>query len=84
MTITTARILVEDTATELASGLKNAILYAYGTCFVGGSDVTVSNGLPVLAGSPFPVPIGIALGEKIYGICAAGQVEVRVLRYSPL
>lgn len=84
MTITTQRVLVQDTPTELASGLKNAIIYAYATCFVGGSDVTVSNGLPVLAGSPFPVPIGIALGEKLWGICGAGEVEVRVLRYSPL
>lgn len=84
MTITTAKVLVQDEATELAVGLKNAILYSYATCFIGGSDVTVTNGLPLLAGSPFPVPIGVALGEKLYGVCAAGQVEVRVLRYSPL
>lgn len=84
MTVTTEKVLVQTSATELASGLKNAVLYAYATCYIGGSDVTTTNGMPVFAGQYFPVPVGLILGEKVYGICGTGEVEVRVMRYSPL
>jgi hypothetical protein len=78
------------TLTTTAQGLPNEVLgYRRGmivynngasTAYIGGSDVTVANGMPIPAGQYSPV---IDAGPKliVYGI-AAGSVEVRVLEVS--
>lgn len=51
------------------------------TLFVGGSDVTAANGLPVVAQSFSPI---IDAGERmiLYGITSSGSVDVRVMELS--
>lgn len=79
----------DTTATALATGLRSIILFTDGNnprFFIGGSDVSQSNGFPVLAGIPFPIPIELAALETIYGLCptGTGPYSVNVLRYSLL
>jgi hypothetical protein len=76
---TTATAL--DTVDESDSQMGSSIaVYNNGasTVYVGGSDVTTSNGVPVAAGSWGP-SISLDGPERVYGIVASGTVEVRVL-----
>ena len=83
MTVASAAVTVATTATALhaadadpqsvsVSNVGAAIVY------LGGSDVTTSNGVPLAAGAS--VPVGLNGGEVLYGRVASGTVEVRVLR----
>lgn len=51
------------------------------TIYIGGSDVTTSNGLPVPAGSYSP-PIDAGYDLIVYGIAASGGLDVRVIEIS--
>lgn len=70
-----------DTATETdrPSGSSVAI-YNNGsvTVYIGASNVTTSNGVPVPAGTWGP-SVDLATNESLYGIVASGTCEVRVL-----
>ena len=49
------------------------------TIYVGGSDVTSSNGLPYAKHSS-PHTVSVPKGETLYGVCAAEETEsVRIL-----
>lgn len=48
------------------------------TVYLGGSDVTTSNGFPMPGGTYGPSVELADPGEGVYGIVAAGTVEVRV------
>ncbi len=51
------------------------------TVYIGGSDVTASNGYPVLAGTSSP-PIDAGPLMVIYGVTSSGSVNVRILEAS--
>ena len=78
---------VTTTATVIASGAAGTAHYpcAVGiqvpeggqTVYVGGPDVTSSNGWAVAAGTEFFIDVA---GEDVYGIVAATTQAVRVLR----
>lgn len=80
VTVTTSATRLDSSAeTDLVSG-SSLILYNNGsaTVYVGGSDVTTSNGVPVAASSWGP-SIDLDGAEGVYGIVASGTVDVRVL-----
>lgn len=85
MSVSSAAVSVATTATALhvadadALGIEVQNVGA-STVYVGGSDVTTSNGFPVAAGAAWYPPQPLAAGERVYGIVASGTVEVRVLR----
>lgn len=74
----------DNTPTELGAGLGRLILVGPATFYVGGSTVDATDGFPVGAGVVFPVPLGLATLEKLYGIAAsgAGSVPIHVLKTS--
>jgi hypothetical protein len=72
----------DTTPTELGAGLGRLVIVGPATFYIGGSNVDVTNGFPVGAGTVFPVPVGLATLEKLYGICASGTFDVRVLKIS--
>jgi len=86
MSVQSAAVTVATTATALAavdddfSSIEVANVGA-ATVYIGGSDVTTSNGFPVAAGASWYPPQSLAGGERVYGIVASGTVEVRVLRF---
>lgn len=78
-------ITVATTATQIvgqnhATG-RTVVVYNNGsaTVYIGGRDVTTTNGLPLVAGASVP----IATGSAIYGIVAASTVNVRRLEVYP-
>lgn len=72
----------DSTPVELGAGLGRLVVTGPATFYIGGSGVDVANGFPVGGGQVFGVPIGLATLEKLYGICASGTVDVRVLKIS--
>lgn len=78
----------QNTAVEIAAGLKDVILWVVpvsnDVCYIGGSDVSPALGLPVAEGQWTPVPIGLTISEKIYAISEVGAMEIRVFKSSPL
>jgi hypothetical protein len=77
VTVTDSATRLDSTAEEWAG--SSLIFYNNGsvTVFLGGSDVTTSNGVPVKAGTWSPA---LASGkDAVYGIVASGTVEVRIL-----
>ena len=76
---TTATRLDSTDETDDRSGSSIAVYNASSvTVYIGGSDVTTANGVPVSASSWSP---GIDLGgnEALYGIVASGTAAVNVL-----
>lgn len=70
-----------DTAVEGgADGVSAIAIYNNGaaTVYLGGADVTTTGGVPVAASSWGP-GMDMLASEGLYGIVAAGTVEVRVL-----
>lgn len=62
---------------DMAHFAATATFYNGSTGFsVGGSDVSVANGLPIVAGA-YP-SFELYRGENVYGIVASGTVDVRV------
>ena len=81
-------VSVGTTAAALpASNLSNRrsiIVYnndASAALYVGGSDVSTTNGIPVAAGT-FSPPVDAGSSMVLYGIVASGSVNVRVLEMS--
>ena len=67
----------------VAADNKNRTIYVQiignSTVYLGGSNVTDSNGIPVAKHEAFH-EIYVPLGETIYGVCASGVTEtLRVL-----
>lgn len=87
MSIASAAVSVATTATALhaaeSAGSDRVPLVVANvgaaTIYVGGSDVTTSNGVPIAAGASLTVN-ELAPGEVLFGIVAASTVEARVLR----
>jgi len=87
VTIQSAAVSVGTTATALnaaeSAGSDRVSLVVYNngasTIYVGGSDVTTSNGVPIAAGASLAVN-ELDVAERLYGIVASGTVEARVLR----
>jgi len=53
------------------------------TLYIGGSDVTTTNGLPVPAGSYSPA-LDAGVRTIVYGVVASGSVDVRVMELSDI
>lgn len=77
-------VSVTTTATRLdnatsGSSSQGAAIYNNGaaTVYVGGADVTTSNGYPLAAGAQLTADL--TEGDALYGRVATGTVEVRVL-----
>lgn len=77
-----------DTAVEAVSSTRSDAIAGQGvlvwndgaaTIYLGGSDVTTANGVPVPAGTWSPAIELAELGEGLYGIVASGTVAARVL-----
>jgi hypothetical protein len=85
MSIVSTAVSVTGTATALpASGITGpttvrTLIYNNGTAtiYVGGSDVTTSNGIPIEVGSSLGMDVTVT--ETLYGIAASGTHNVRVL-----
>lgn len=90
MAVSSRAVSVTTTATRLDSG-SDAEDRVYGsslsfynesavTVYLGGSDVTTANGVPVPADSWSPgLDLYLTTDDAVYGIVAAGSAEVRVL-----
>lgn len=83
MAVTTRAVSVANTATRLdavAEIGEEILVFNNGsaTIYLGGSDVTTANGVPVLPGSWSP-GLPLPRGESLYGIVATGTQEARVL-----
>lgn len=81
-------VTVGTTLTELPAygelnNRRTMILYNNGsqTIYIGGSDVTASNGLPIPS-STYSPPIDAGVNLKVYGLTASGSSDVRVLEVS--
>jgi hypothetical protein len=76
-------VSVATTATDLTAtsitgaSYERMLIYNNGsaTIYVGGANVTTSNGLPVAPGAS----LGVGARAEVYGIVASGTVEARVL-----
>lgn len=84
MTLASVVTINASTPTELGGGLGRLVLVGPATFYIGGSTVDTTDGFAVGAGVIFPVPIGLATLEKLYGICATGTVDVHVLKTSAI
>lgn len=86
MAVKSRAVTVATTATQLDSttdGYRSSpslALYNSSavTVYIGGSDVTTANGLPIPASSWSP-GFGLGEGEGIYGVVAADTAAVRVI-----
>jgi hypothetical protein len=83
MAVNSRAVSVGTTATRLDNSGNNAqslAVYNAGsaTVYVGGSDVTTANGIPVAATSWGP-GMDLKPGDALYGIVASGTHEVRVI-----
>lgn len=62
----------------VAADNQNRTVYAQiignSTVYLGGSDVTSSNGIPVVKHEAFH-EIFIPIGQNLYGVCASGVTE---------
>lgn len=73
-----------DTPGQAAIGVESArqalAVYNAGsvTIYLGGSDVTSANGIPVTAGQHYAVA-GLTQADALYAIAASGSQDVRVL-----
>ena len=54
---------------------------ASATLYIGGSDVTASNGIPVPAGTYSPA-VDASPGLVVYGVSSSGSIDIRVLELS--
>lgn len=89
MAVTTSAVTVTTGATAILArnnGRRSAIIHVPtggSTVYVGGSDVTTSNGLPVEAGNSLSLSQGDSHDQtpryEYYGIVAASTQAVRVL-----
>lgn len=83
MSIRSEAVTVTTSATTIATGPSDGesdvLIYndSDATVYLGGSDVTSSNGLPVVSGAS----AGMVLRrtDNLYGITASGSKAVRVL-----
>lgn len=87
MTIKSTAVTVTTTATRLDTEVEtdrnrssSVAVFNNGsqTVYVGGADVTTSNGIPVPAGTWGP-SIDVSTSEALYGRVAATTADVRVL-----
>lgn len=85
MAVRTTAVSVATTATVLVTGIGNLqdarpwLIHNAGAAvvYIGGSDVTTANGIPVAIGEKVT---GFApANESLYGIVASGTEAVRVL-----
>jgi len=80
-------ISVTTSATALPSSAvenrRSVLIYNNGAenLYLGGSDVTVANGLPVAAASYSPI-IDAGIRMTVYGIVNSGPIDVRVMEIS--
>jgi hypothetical protein len=66
-------------ASVLGQGFSGRLLPDANSIYVGGSDVTEANGVPVYAGEWLP-GLGITHTEEVWAVCATGETaEVRVM-----
>lgn len=89
MAIKTTAVTVGTSATRIDTVVEGAdhntlssvLPYNNGsqTVYIGGADVTTTNGAPIPAGTWGPAFSDVDTGEGIYGIVAATTAEVRVL-----
>lgn len=86
---TSVSVTVGTTPVQLASGLKHALVQNLGAyaVFLGGSNVSDTNGLKLPANSEaLAPPIGLIALESLYGVvdsgAGAGTCDVRVLTYT--
>lgn len=80
VTVTTSATPL-DTVDDTADGLRGQDFIMYNnsavTVYLGGSDVTTANGLPIAAGSWSP-GYTLSMADTRYGIVASGTADVRV------
>ena len=82
MAISHGQVDVANTATEIIPADPDG-MYVYiavsgeGNIFVGGSGVTTSNGMRILANGNRDLFLGP--GEALYGVCNAGTVKTTYL-----
>lgn len=82
MSLSSAAVTVATTATPLHTGSVNPskiVVYnndATATLYVGGADVTTSNGIAVTAGRSFSMSLGP--GQVAFGIVASSTLNARV------
>lgn len=88
MTVKSSAVSVATTPTRLdtideTDGASGSRVFVHNngatTIFIGGSGVTIANGIPVAAGVTFPDALPLATGEGVYGVVAAATAEARVL-----
>lgn len=85
--VATTAVTVTTIATKLPGNSqayrRSVVLYNNGsvTFFLGGSDVTASNGMPVPAGTYSPA-LDIGPNMLIYGITSTSSADVRVMELS--
>lgn len=88
MALSSAAVTVATSATALHSGSVNGscrVLVvnndASATMYVGGSDVSTTNGVPVTAGKS--LSLTLAPGEIAYGVVASSTLNARVITSRP-
>lgn len=86
--VATTAVTVGTTATRLpgTSQANRRALVAYNnsastTIYVGGSDVTTTNGMVVPAGTATPA-LDIGPNVLVYAVCSSGSADVRVMEVS--
>jgi hypothetical protein len=81
VTVTTSATRL-DTTTDQDDAMSGESFAVYNASaavvYLGGSDVTTSNGVPVAATSWGP-SFDLSISDQIYGIVAASTSEVRVI-----
>jgi hypothetical protein len=81
VTVTTSATRLDGiTDQDDAMSGQSIVIYnaSAATVYVGGADVTTSNGAPVAATSWGP-SFDLSISDQVYGIVAASTSEVRVL-----
>jgi len=83
VTVGTQAVLLASTPVSTVPGQIGAVLLypdASVDAFLGGSNVTSSNGLKLKSGGTVPVLVPLFAGDALYGIVASGSATVGVLQ----
>lgn len=74
MALVADQINVGTTATKLFDGLQGTVTLASATAFfLGGSNVTTTNGVPIQANTFVQI---VVKGEAVYGVVSTGTANV--------
>lgn len=79
VTVTTSATRLDATSADESRRGSSVLPYNAGavTVYLGGSDVTTANGVPMSASSYGP-SYDLAVSDALYGIVASGTCDVRV------